>query len=198
MFHSTAKCNILLEAIYQILIDGEASTCLKYSTVLYTNQNTVSSPHSAISFERSTTRCAVVEESLPLSSTMQRQSLTISIITKSIDDVILENGHFLRESKGLKLQRVSKFDSLNTISLLYFGISVSEIKDNHNREEIDDVKEKGSGALISFYIGYSTWDGRVLFVDELPDSNTKTFLQILSKISIRLGCTRMNWMVRGL
>lgn len=189
-------CFILLQNAIYYLIDGEASTCLKYSTVLYTNQNTVS--HSAISFERSTTRYAVVEESLPLSSTMQRQSLTISIITKSIDDVILENGHFLRESKGLKLQRVSKFDSLNTISLLYFGISVSEIKDNHNREEIDDVKKKGVGALISFYIGYSTWDGRVLFVDELPDSNTKTFLQILSKISIRLGCTRMNWMVRGL
>ena len=140
----------------------------------------------------------MVEESLPLSSTMQRQSLTISIITKSIDDVILENGHFLRESKGLKLQRVSKFDSLNTISLLYFGISVSEIKNNHDREEINDVEKKGTRALISFYIGYSTWDGRVLFVDELPDSNTKTFLQILSKISIRLGCTRMNWMVRGL
>jgi hypothetical protein len=67
-----------------------------------------------------------------------------------------------------------------------------------------------SDAFCTFYLGYSTWDGRMLIADQVvagtsPTSNnnhneTTKFLkmfQILARIAVQLGCARLaDWKVR--
>ena len=54
------------------------------------------------------------------------------------------------------------------------------------------------GAAIVF-ISFSTWEGRVLYVNRLvvPAEDTKVpIMRILAKIAVRLDCTRLVWQVQ--
>ena len=60
-------------------------------------------------------------------------------------------------------------------------------------------------AKCTCYLGYSTWDGRMLYVDhniiigsrdaDIPE-NERAAYQLLAKIAVRLGCARLSWKVR--
>jgi hypothetical protein len=59
-------------------------------------------------------------------------------------------------------------------------------------------------AMVTFYIGYSTWDGRILYVDCLVTSGNSEeramtemcLLTTLAGIATILNCTRLTWTVR--
>jgi hypothetical protein len=58
--------------------------------------------------------------------------------------------------------------------------------------------------IVTFYIGYSTWDGRILYVDRLVTSGNSeergmtemSLLTTLAGIATSLNCTRLIWTVR--
>jgi GNAT superfamily N-acetyltransferase len=116
------------------------------------------------------------------------QALTASIIHQQIDEVLEETNPLLQDEKALTLGRITDWSPVlkNDARLnfpLYFGMLVNSAKeDKETRLQ-----------LISFNIAYSTWDGRCLFVDRLPSDNEKLLLQVLAKIAIRLGCSRLLW-----
>lgn len=45
---------------------------------------------------------------------------------------------------------------------------------------------------ITFYVAYSTWDGRFLYVDEVTGDQThlESGLKVLARIAIAVGCSR--------
>lgn len=63
-------------------------------------------------------------------------------------------------------------------------------------------------AFITFHIAYSTWDGRMTYVDKLvcvedTTSNTSstnglevTLYRLLAKVTVSIGCERLTWKVR--
>jgi hypothetical protein len=48
-------------------------------------------------------------------------------------------------------------------------------------------------------VEYSTWEGRVLFINRLvvpSEERRLPILQILAKVAVRLGCVRLVWQVK--
>jgi hypothetical protein len=80
----------------------------------------------------------------------------------------------------------------------YFGIQAS-------RRQIGDEDPILLAAFCTFYLAYSTWDGRMLNVDqflilEKNDWSSEKVLalyQILAKIAVQLQCIRLTWKVGG-
>ncbi|KAL3927340.1 MAG: hypothetical protein SGBAC_013127, partial [Bacillariaceae sp.] len=74
---------------------------------------------------------------------------------------------------------------------LYFGIEIVNTG--------DDDKDEDNVSFLSFYVGYSTWEGRCVFVDEVGqidsqnDAKDQLYLQILAKIAVSLGSKRLTW-----
>jgi hypothetical protein len=55
---------------------------------------------------------------------------------------------------------------------------------------------------LSFYLAYSSWTGRILYLDQvrchgLEDNVEKLLLQILADIAVELDCARLTWRVSG-
>jgi hypothetical protein len=53
---------------------------------------------------------------------------------------------------------------------------------------------------VTFYIAYSTWEGKFLYVDHLArnDSSTEVLaLETMAKIAVSLNCARLVWRVRN-
>jgi hypothetical protein len=128
------------------------------------------------------------------------KSLTQSIINERIDEILKQNQkqHF-QSSQRLELDRVSDWTTVldegeNIEFPLYFGVIAKFVDQNQKSKNEEDSK------LISFYIGYSTWDGRCLCVDQLPKQEKyqnveKLLMQLLAKIAVSLSCNRLIWMV---
>lgn len=60
------------------------------------------------------------------------------------------------------------------------------------------VFENGSGVII-FFVEFSTWQGRVLFLQQLvvpSESFRLPAMQLLAKIALCLDCVRLVWQVR--
>lgn len=80
----------------------------------------------------------------------------------------------------------------------YFGIQASR----HDEADEECDEEPPSTARCTFYLAYSTWDGRMLYVDQLSDSDScsadvvMAFYRILAKIAVQLQCARLCWKVR--
>lgn len=116
-------------------------------------------------------------------------------IHRHIDEVLEGINPLLKASNGITVRRVANLsdvlmkDNDKIDAPHYFALFVKDLSDT-------DVGE----SLISFFFGYSSWDGRCMFVDELPegkDGDEKLYLQILAKISIRLGSPRVTWKRTG-
>jgi hypothetical protein len=79
----------------------------------------------------------------------------------------------------------------------YFGIQAS-------RKRTRDEEPTELAAVCTFYLAYSTWDGRMLYVDQFLtlESNDRSsqevvvLYRILAKIAIELQCARLSWKVR--
>ena len=73
----------------------------------------------------------------------------------------------------------------------HFGIEIRHV------QPVDDK----IGGLVTFYLAYSSWTGRILYVDQMrchgmEDTVEKLFLQILADIALELDCARLTWRVR--
>ena len=72
-------------------------------------------------------------------------------------------------------------------SPFYFGIQVL-----HNNIIV---------GFCTFHIAYSTWDGRMVYVDQLQhfedeDNDSLLIYHVLAKIAIQIGALRLTWKVR--
>lgn len=135
-------------------------------------------------------------------------SLSVDFVNEAIDHVLASTcSASLHQSqnggKDLILRRVltandwdvlsSAVDTASTLSAddsrppFYFGFQVKAR--SHEKDELI--------GFCTFYIAYSTWDGRMLYVDYMSDTNGCSTLQyrVLAKIAIRIGCTRLTWKV---
>lgn len=101
--------------------------------------------------------------------------------------------------RGRDLQVVPDLENDERQSMLLYGIKA----DSKYREQ-----DKGTVVLITFYLAYSTWDGRVLYLDQWQQSDvtdnheqtdsttidlTRALYQILAAIAVRLQCNRFTW-----
>jgi hypothetical protein len=134
-------------------------------------------------------------------------SLTIPSIHQAIDKTTRSDASIQQElnKRGLVLRRAT--ESKDWISMLgfvkkgdkstldaaiptHFGMMLQK---TNEAEEIFGV--------VTFYMAYSTWDGRILYVDRLEcsemDHDIETLLhQTLADIAVQLDCSRLTWRVR--
>ncbi|CAJ1948503.1 unnamed protein product [Cylindrotheca closterium] len=154
--------------------------------------------------------------------------LTSAVTHKHMEDLIQKVNPQLSSETGWSLRRVvlSK-DAISSTSqdvvlwtqyseessspgnpAHYYGMVLSKTNTEgiSNTGEQDDETESSSTnqLLISFYLAYSTWDGRCLHVDQFPSreecpATVKPvfLLQSLAQLAIQLGCRRVLWMQKG-
>jgi len=142
-------------------------------------------------------------------------SLTVSFVNLVIDEALegqekrwqidlKANGLFLRRSStrsdwtglakpaGVPITTLFEEEQLSYQVPYFFGIGIYT-------SEQEATEPCG---LVTFYLGYSTWDGRCLFIDRLDlpnpsDTNLeKVILRGLADITVRLNCGRLCWKVR--
>jgi hypothetical protein len=80
--------------------------------------------------------------------------------------------------------------SLDFRTSFYFGIEVWS-------SETEQPGEKLLG-FCTFYAAYSTWDGRMLYVDQINAETDGSLLlyRVMAKIATEIGSTRLTWKVR--
>jgi hypothetical protein len=134
-------------------------------------------------------------------------SLTQESVEKAIDEACqYETGgkaETLKLSHGLTVERIQDWqpiidgtvvkdvdassDYLKSKTPWHFGISVRK---THN--EIV--------GCATFYIAYSSWNGRILYIDRLEckslnDETEELLLRILADVALALNCVRLTWRV---
>jgi len=69
----------------------------------------------------------------------------------------------------------------------YFGIQALSSEPNQPGEKLV--------GFCTFYIAYSTWDGRMLYVDRINTESEGSLLlyRVMAKIAIETGCGRFTW-----
>lgn len=139
-------------------------------------------------------------------------SLTLSFVDRVIDESLKGQeqkwqadlkamGLFLRRAstrgdwvEPIKIAAITSSPDEEELSYpipYFFGIGIYSSED-------DSSKPCG---VITFYIAYSTWDGRCLFLDRLDLPNPtdvkmeKAILRALADIAVRLKCARLCWEV---
>jgi hypothetical protein len=102
------------------------------------------------------------------------QTLSAGTVHQQIDEVLKETNQLLKDSRGLVFSRVTNWSNVlkNDAGLdspLYFGMFMKTLSSSDAMKRIK-----------SFYIGYSTWSGPSLFVDDIADdiADERLFLQI--------------------
>jgi hypothetical protein len=136
---------------------------------------------------------------LRFSSTMM-ESLTASSIQLAIDDIINDDDLQKEWTKrGIELCRATEPNDWSAMAgkdavvdasaPWYFGMTMR-----------DNTNNKLCCGFVTFYLAYSTWDGRFLYVDRLEcdedDSLEILLTRTLAKLTVQLHCARLTWRVR--
>lgn len=137
-------------------------------------------------------------------------ALSVMLIEKAIDSACHESCKKPQQIKfthGLVVSRIIDWNVVNEITVddedllrsenylstktpWHFGI---QIQNSH-----PDTKTMG---ILCFYLAYSSWSGRILYLDRLMcqdflnDEAEQLLLQILADIAISLDCARLTWRV---
>ena len=150
--------------------------------------------------------------------------LSVDFVHEAIDDILASvstSSHRSPDDKDatLQLRRVVTFEDWNSLSSqtrssdgdeskynialsadmppFYFGIQIVSTDTDTDTDQPENNKLIG---FCTFYIAYSTWDGRMLYVDELLDveaaGDSLLLYRVLAKIAIQTGCARLIWKVR--
>jgi hypothetical protein len=137
--------------------------------------------------------------------------LSVSRAYEVIDAVLADS------SPAVPAQRIINDGSSMTTSKLsipyYFGFTVKNSP--HDAADIDGGLAKTNTSSLTvntindgfctFYLAYSTWDGRMLYVDRLslPDIDHEKkndiaikIYKLLATIACQLGCARLSWTQR--
>lgn len=133
--------------------------------------------------------------------------LTLPTVQQAIRDSTAtgkELTRWLQEKKNLRLQLVadwratlnsygqsSSSNSVNATTLMedktpwYFGMSLTDATTNE------------AVGIFTFYVAYSSWNGRILYVDRLDcqgdEQVERMLLKILAQIAVDLDCARITW-----
>ena len=157
-------------------------------------------------------------KSLALSSIL----LTLSSIHQAIEEAIVSNRAVQHElsQKGLSLRRAS--EPTDWDRMLGLLATEQDIGNHDEKGDVDDdlstnlslaiprhfgitIRNNKEGSeicgLLSFYMAYSSWDGRILYVDrlvspEMDDATEILLLRTLAAIALKLDCVRLTWRVR--
>jgi hypothetical protein len=149
-------------------------------------------------------------------SSVGMSSLTVSFVEQVIDECLRgkeekwqkdvnEQGWYLRRSatpsdwgdliKKAAIATTSSVEEELSYQVPYFfGIGIYSILEPHDTPQLC--------GFITFYLAYSTWDARCVFIDRLDlpnpaDMNVeKPILRALANIAMRLQCGRLCWEVR--
>lgn len=131
-----------------------------------------------------------------------RTPLEPATVWQHVNDVLDEINPSIAEKLGIRLRPITDWaaveggskDSSRPEAPLYFGLQIVNTDGHTNKGPSPDTNEV---SFISFYVGYSTWEGLCVFVDQLGGTghqgNKQLFLQILAKIAIRTGSKRLTW-----
>lgn len=117
---------------------------------------------------------------------MPTTALTRSTIHSAIDKVCATAGE---EQKAWTFRRATAEDLKASVDRnLLFGLVVTP--SSHSDE--------GTAVLTTFYVAYSTWDGRMLYLDQLgledgTDDLALVLRLVLSRLAVELGCQRFTW-----
>jgi diamine N-acetyltransferase len=144
-----------------------------------------------------------VLQSQELPTEQAETTTTLSAIRSSFEwrRVVNTQGDFETIDKAYKIKFGDTIPTLvSTLSHkipFYFGI-----QSTRRRTEGDDSTQLA--AVCMFYLAYSTWDGRMLNVDQFLifekndwcSDEVLELYQILAKIAVQLQCTRLSWKVR--
>lgn len=135
------------------------------------------------------------------------QPISLQTVHNAMDKYTQSNADLpkqLLNTKGLSVHRVTDWETtmkdfasnfnvphyLETKTSWHFGL---EIKNS--------VTNKVVG-LVTFYIAFSSWDGRILYMDKMTcenmdDETEQLLLRILAQTAVDLGCVRLTWRVSG-
>lgn len=118
---------------------------------------------------------------------LQKNGLTISRAKGPADwDEIVEFEE-IRQDNSLPI--------LDDMTPWFFGMEIW----NAEEETTDEGKLCG---VLTFYVAFSSWNGRIMYLDRLKCSNLngdieKLFLRILAQIASELQFARLTWRVRN-
>ncbi len=136
-------------------------------------------------------------------TTTTSTSLSEEAVHEAIDNVLAS------EASDVVLRRATESRDWNSI------MSIADPAKENGTQETRNLSAEvrtpfyfgiqalnGKGTLIgfcTFYIAYSTWDGRMLYADQIqPESDGSLLLyHIMAKISTEIGCSRFTWKVRN-
>ena len=151
-------------------------------------------------------------------------SLSADSIHTIIDSILASQRSFSlggsSDHDNLVLRRVKTPHDWNSLSRVFPPSYLSKRNENNDQSETNvfsaDVrtpfyfgiqavcsdssqKEEKLVGFCTFYIAYSTWDGRMLYVDQIKmetDRSTLLLYRILAEIATKISCRRFTWKVR--
>ncbi|CAJ1948499.1 unnamed protein product [Cylindrotheca closterium] len=129
-----------------------------------------------------------------------RAPLEAIMVWDHVNQVLEEVNPNLKDKLGISFRPITNwketFHQQDRVDApLYFGIEIVNTDGDDDNTKTDEL------SFLSFYIGYSTWEGLCVFVDELGQIDVvseyskkdQLFLQVLAKIAVRLGSKRLTW-----
>eukprot|EP00526_Cylindrotheca_closterium_P012767 CAMPEP_0113614054 /NCGR_PEP_ID=MMETSP0017_2-20120614/6963_1 /TAXON_ID=2856 /ORGANISM="Cylindrotheca closterium" /LENGTH=447 /DNA_ID=CAMNT_0000523199 /DNA_START=50 /DNA_END=1394 /DNA_ORIENTATION=+ /assembly_acc=CAM_ASM_000147 len=148
-------------------------------TCFTTHPSSVIGPTSILLSRRSSNPLTTIAMS-DTQETPQRSPLEANTVWKHVNHVLEEVNPSLTEKLGISLRPITdwkesfKGDNQSLDAPLYFGI---ELVNTGNEKKKDQI------SFLSFYIGYSTWEGLCVFVDELGqmDNNSQNDYDAINK-----------------
>ena len=177
------------------------------------------------------------KSSSSLSSTTKSSESLLSDIHDAIELVTQPHDTIQQQLKhkfGLTLRQIVNWEDNDVALVDGLGDKKILVENDHKKlalplhfclslngvpvEEDDDNRVTLSSSspfhgLVTFYMAYSTWEGRMLYVDHLSIINPNTsednkrdriadiellVLQSLARIAIHLNCARLMWRVGGI
>ena len=128
----------------------------------------------------------VIQIDKPLIRELRSEGLGLSLVEYADDwDGILEN-------EGIK--RTRSLPLLEDMTPWFFGMEI--------RGAADGAEHEGKlCGVLTIYVAFSSWNGRILYLDRLRCSKMngnieKLFLRILAEIACDLQFARLTWRVR--
>ena len=134
--------------------------------------------------------------------------LTTSCVENAIENVTKaedELARTLSEKKNIKVERIQDWETvLKDLKTDLDAETYLETKTPwHLGLSLRDDNTKKIVGIITFHFAYSTWNGRILYVDclqssILDDETEVLLLRILANIAVNLDCARLTWRVSTL
>ena len=144
---------------------------------------------------------------------MSSESLSEDSVDRTIDAILASERWVSLDGSPVILRRISELDEWKSL-LQSLSSSDGESKSSSSASVMSAVDFRtpfyfGIQALRSdpdgkvlvgfctFYIAYSTWDGRMLYVDQIDTEANGSLLlyRVMAKIARGIGCSRFTWKV---